>query len=51
MDEFEARALSGDCRAASAALSLAAVSPDIVAALRTHDAHMEVVSACSAAGV
>ncbi|TVU61554.1 hypothetical protein FQP90_13520 [Paenarthrobacter nitroguajacolicus] len=43
MNEFETKALAGDWRAASMVLSRAHVRPEVLAALMTPDAHLEVV--------
>ena len=42
-EKFEAAALAGDWRAATAVLSRANVKPEVLAALMTADAHLEVV--------
>jgi hypothetical protein len=42
-EKFEAEALAGDWKAASAVLSRATVKPEVLAALMTTDAHLEVV--------
>lgn len=44
-EKFEAAALAGDWRAASTVLSRANVKPEILAALMTPDAHLEVILA------
>jgi hypothetical protein len=44
-ESFEAAALAGDWRAASTVLSRASVKPEILTALMTTDAHLEVVLA------
>ncbi|MCP1414425.1 hypothetical protein [Paenarthrobacter sp. A20] len=41
--KFEANALAGDWKAASAVLSRATVRPEVLQALMTPDAHLEVV--------
>ena len=42
-EKFEADALAGDWKAASAVLSRATVKPEVLAALMSTDAHLEVV--------
>ncbi|MFJ4026008.1 hypothetical protein ACIPWF_00870 [Paenarthrobacter sp. NPDC089989] len=44
MDEYERKALAGDWRAACTVLSRAAIKPEVLEALMTSDAHVEVVS-------
>ncbi|AOY72058.1 hypothetical protein ARZXY2_2528 [Arthrobacter sp. ZXY-2] len=45
MDEFETKALAGDWRAACTVLSRASIRPEVLDALMTRDAHVEVVFA------